>query len=46
MDRIQEYLQKIDEVIANGKFKDNWESLSQFQIPSWYRAQRFGIFIH
>lgn len=46
MDQIQEYLQKIDEVIANGKFKDNWESLSQFQIPSWYRAQRFGIFIH
>lgn len=46
MDRIQEYLQKIGEVIANGKFKDNWESLSQFKVPSWYRAQRFGIFIH
>lgn len=46
MDKVKEYLQKIDAVIANGKFKDNWESLSQFQIPSWYREQRFGLFVH
>lgn len=36
MDKITEYLEKIDEVIAEGKFKDNWESLSQFTVPSWY----------
>lgn len=46
MDKITEYLEKIDEVIAEGKFKDNWESLSQFTVPSWYRQKRFGIFIH
>lgn len=46
MNRINEYLEKIDGVIEAGKFKDNWESLSQFKIPSWYREGRFGIFIH
>ncbi|MEG2719820.1 MAG: alpha-L-fucosidase [Oscillospiraceae bacterium] len=43
---IAEYLKKVDEVIEGGKFKDNWESLSQFKIPSWYREGRFGLFIH
>jgi len=46
MDKIQEYLKQIDSVIENGKFKDNWESLSQFKVPSWYKERRFGIFIH
>ncbi|MEI6580357.1 MAG: alpha-L-fucosidase, partial [Eubacteriales bacterium] len=43
---VKEYLAKIDEVIANGEFKDNWESLSKFKIPGWYQSGRFGIFIH
>lgn len=46
MDKINDYLNKIDEVIESGRFKDNWESLAQFKIPSWYREGRFGIFIH
>lgn len=46
MNKANEYLKKIDNVIANGKFKDNWESLSAFKTPSWYREGRFGIFIH
>lgn len=46
MDKIDNYLKIIDDVIEKGKFKDNWESLSQFKVPSWYRAGRFGIFIH
>ncbi len=46
MKEIDSYLEKIDSVIEEGKFKDNWESLSQFKIPSWYRKGRFGIFIH
>ncbi len=40
------YLQKIDETIAKGRFKDNWESLSQYREPEWYRNAKFGIFIH
>lgn len=46
MDKINEYLEKINSVIENGTFQDNWESLSQFKIPSWYREGRFGLFIH
>lgn len=42
----QEYLKHIDEVIANGRFKDNWESLSQYEVPKWYKDAKFGIFIH
>lgn len=42
----QEYLKQIDEVIADGSFKDNWESLTQYQVPQWYKQLKFGIFIH
>ncbi|MUT65351.1 alpha-L-fucosidase [Paenibacillus sp. NEAU-GSW1] len=40
------YLKIIDEVNATGKYKDNWDSLSQFQLPDWYPNAKFGIFIH
>ncbi len=36
----------IDEVIAKGKYKDNWESLAGYPVPDWYRNAKFGIFIH
>ncbi|MBB5194697.1 alpha-L-fucosidase [Anaerocolumna cellulosilytica] len=45
MDKLQ-YLQEIEEVIKEGKFKDTWESLSGYRIPEWYRKAKFGIFIH
>ncbi|WP_160719588.1 alpha-L-fucosidase [Bacillus sp. USDA818B3_A] len=45
MDKKQ-YLEEIDRVIKEGKFKDDWDSLSQFKIPDWYRNAKFGIFIH
>ncbi len=44
--KVSEYLTKIDEVIAKGKFKDNWESLSAYEEPKWYKNAKFGIFIH
>ena len=40
------YLRKIDEVIATGKFKDNWQSLSEQKTPEWYYRSKLGIFIH
>lgn len=43
---MQNYLQTIEEVIANGMFKDTWESLQQYQPPVWYDKAKFGIFIH
>lgn len=42
----KKYLNKIDEVIANGKYKDTWESLQQYNTPEWYEKVKFGIFIH
>lgn len=46
MSKVEDYLKIIDDVISRGKFKDNWESLSQFEMPSFLREKRFGIFIH
>lgn len=42
----EEYLKKIDEVIENGKYKDNWQSLSGHKSPEWFDNGKFGIFIH
>ena len=39
-------LKEIDRVIAEGRFKDTWDSLSQYRVPEWYRDAKFGIFIH
>jgi len=43
---VNEYLNQIDLVIANGKYKDNWQSLSNHKTPDWYYKGKFGIFIH
>ncbi|WP_226527198.1 alpha-L-fucosidase [Metabacillus niabensis] len=40
------YLNEIDRVIKEGKFEDNWESLSKYELAKWYRDAKFGIFIH
>lgn len=42
----QAYLQEINSVIEQGPFKDNWDSLGNYQAPQWYRNSKFGIFIH
>lgn len=43
---MEEYLRRIDEVIEKGYYKDNWESLTDFEVPSWFKKAKFGIFIH
>lgn len=40
------YLNQIHEVIAKGPYQDNWTSLTDFVMPSWYEKAKFGIFIH
>ncbi|ACT02916.1 alpha-L-fucosidase [Paenibacillus sp. JDR-2] len=45
MDRM-EYLKRIDEEVASGSFSDDWDSLSGFRVPDWYKDAKFGIFIH
>src|SRR6187549_2177093 len=33
--------------IADGPFKPNWDSLTQYQTaPDWYRDAKFGIWAH
>jgi alpha-L-fucosidase len=32
--------------IATGKFSPDWESLSQYQAPDWFRDAKFGIWAH
>lgn len=40
-------LQTVDEVIQQGPFEANWESLKAgYKIPAWYEDAKFGIFIH
>lgn len=39
-------MSKIDSVIENGTYKDNWESLSAYPVANWYREAKFGVFIH
>jgi alpha-L-fucosidase len=46
MDKVREYLKRIDEVIAEGPFTDAWPSLRNHPLPKWYREAKFGIFIH
>lgn len=40
------WLKKIDDVIAKGPYKDDWNSLGRYRVPEWYRDAKFGIFIH
>ncbi len=44
--QVQAYLATIDQVIAQGTYKDTWESLMHHPVPTWYRKAKFGIFIH
>lgn len=46
MDHLQKRLAQVEAVIAQGPFHDDWESLSEFAVPAWYRNAKFGIFIH
>ncbi|MDO4318572.1 MAG: alpha-L-fucosidase [Lachnospiraceae bacterium] len=42
----QKYLETIARVIAEGKYKDTWESLAEHPVPKWFLDGKFGIFIH
>lgn len=44
--QLDEYLEEIDSVIENGRYKDNWESLSAYPVPTWYKNAKFGVFLH
>lgn len=35
-----------DEPMANGKFEPTWQSLSNYEVPEWFRNAKFGIWAH
>lgn len=37
---------QIKKLNQDGPFHANWESLSQFDVPTWFKQAKFGIFIH
>jgi hypothetical protein len=39
-------LHEVTTVGHDGTFKPDWGSLSQWQVPEWYKDAKFGIFIH
>ena len=41
-----ERLRAVEKVIEQGPYRADWESLSRYQAPEWYRDLKFGIFIH
>lgn len=42
----EQKLEEIKEVADQGPFKANWDSLENYEIPTWYQDAKFGIFIH
>jgi alpha-L-fucosidase len=39
-------LTDVDKGAHQGPFLPDWNSLSRYQVPQWYRDAKFGIFIH
>lgn len=35
-----------DEPVMKGKFKHTWQSLSDYEVPEWFRNAKFGIWAH
>lgn len=40
------WLKQIDQVIEKGPYSADWNSLSAYRVPEWYKNAKFGIFIH
>lgn len=42
----EQYLQQIENVIAQGPFQADWQSLTNHKTPDWYRRGKLGVFVH
>ncbi len=40
------YLEHIEKGIQEGPYRADWDSLSDFEVPSWFKRAKFGIFMH
>ena len=41
-----EILKRVDSQVSEGPFRSDWQSLSTYKVPDWYKDAKFGIFIH
>lgn len=41
--QMNSYLEKINQVIENGKYKADWQSLAEYPVAQWYKEAKFGI---
>ncbi len=39
-------LMQVQQVDAQGPFQQDWASLKKYEVPTWFRDAKFGIFIH
>ena len=44
--REKEILQKVEEIIAEGPHRPDWDSLAEMELPRWFSKEKLGIFIH
>nr|WP_266171233.1 alpha-L-fucosidase [Dyella subtropica] len=42
----QALLTQVDAQVGRGPFQPDWQSLTAYRTPDWYRDAKFGIFIH
>ena len=39
-------LQQVERDAQDGPFRPDWNTLSRYEVPDWYKDAKFGIFIH
>ncbi len=39
-------LAEVDRQTHDGTFRPDWQTLSTYEVPDWYKDAKFGIFIH
>ncbi len=44
--KVEESIQRIEAVVAQGPYSPSWDSLERFKVPKWYEDAKFGVFIH
>jgi len=45
--KIQQVIQRVKQVVAQGPYKADWESLARHQpAPEWFQDAKFGIYFH
>lgn len=41
---MEKYLEQIEKIIKQGPYKDNWESLSEWEAPRWFSKKSWYFY--